>query len=229
MGPIWGRQDPRGPHVGPMNFVIWAALSMGIQICHTEIISFLLPFNSPCNLNLYPEYTWVFNISGLLHLAADSREHHIKYAQTFSPFIEQDKSGLQFLSLKYTWVSSLIIAHWIIKQICIQCDNRKSWTKILLWTVSLKNPNSWYMYWNKPALSHLPLDKMAAVSQTLFFNCIFLNENVWILIKISLNFVPKDSINDILALVQIMAWCRIGNKPLSELMLTCFTDAYMQQ
>ena len=23
MGPIWGRQDPRGPHVGPMNFVIW--------------------------------------------------------------------------------------------------------------------------------------------------------------------------------------------------------------
>ena len=22
-GPIWGRQDPGGPHVGPMNFVIW--------------------------------------------------------------------------------------------------------------------------------------------------------------------------------------------------------------
>ena len=22
---IWGRQDPDGPHVGPMNFVIWAA------------------------------------------------------------------------------------------------------------------------------------------------------------------------------------------------------------
>ena len=26
MGPIWGRQDPGGPHVGPMNFVIWAGL-----------------------------------------------------------------------------------------------------------------------------------------------------------------------------------------------------------
>ena len=26
MGPIWGRQDPGGPHVGPMNFVIWAVL-----------------------------------------------------------------------------------------------------------------------------------------------------------------------------------------------------------
>ena len=22
MGPIWGRQDPGGPHVGPMNFAI---------------------------------------------------------------------------------------------------------------------------------------------------------------------------------------------------------------
>ena len=24
MGPIWGQQDPGGPHVGPMNFTIWA-------------------------------------------------------------------------------------------------------------------------------------------------------------------------------------------------------------
>ena len=23
MGLIWGRQDPGGPHVGPMNFAIW--------------------------------------------------------------------------------------------------------------------------------------------------------------------------------------------------------------
>ena len=23
MGSIWGRQDPDGPHVGPMNFAIW--------------------------------------------------------------------------------------------------------------------------------------------------------------------------------------------------------------
>ena len=23
MGPIWGRQDPGGPHLGPMNFAIW--------------------------------------------------------------------------------------------------------------------------------------------------------------------------------------------------------------
>ena len=51
------------------------------------------------------------------------------------------------------------------------------------------------------------------------FKRIFFNENVWILIKISLKFVPKGPINSIPALVQIMAWCRSGNKPLSEPMM----------
>ena len=48
---------------------------------------------------------------------------------------------------------------------------------------------------------------------------IFQNENIWILIKISLKFVPKGSINNIPALVQIMAWHRPGDKPLSEPMM----------
>ena len=51
------------------------------------------------------------------------------------------------------------------------------------------------------------------------FKCIFLNENVWILLKISLKFVPKGPINNIPSLVQIMAWCRPGDKPLSEPMI----------
>ena len=51
------------------------------------------------------------------------------------------------------------------------------------------------------------------------FKCIFLNENVWIPIKISLRFVPKGPINNIPALVQIMAWRRSGDKPLSESMM----------
>ena len=51
------------------------------------------------------------------------------------------------------------------------------------------------------------------------FKRIFLNENVRISIKISLKFVPKGPINNIPALVQIMAWCRSGDKPLSEPMM----------
>ena len=51
------------------------------------------------------------------------------------------------------------------------------------------------------------------------FKGIFLNENILILIKISLKFVPKGPINNIPALVQIMAWRRSGDKPLSEPMM----------
>ena len=51
------------------------------------------------------------------------------------------------------------------------------------------------------------------------FKRIFLNENVWILIKISPKFVPKSPINNIPVLVQIMAWRRPGDKPLPEPMM----------
>ena len=51
------------------------------------------------------------------------------------------------------------------------------------------------------------------------FKCIFLNENIYSLIKISLVFVSKVWINNIPALVQIMAWRPPGDKPLSEQMM----------
>ena len=52
------------------------------------------------------------------------------------------------------------------------------------------------------------------------FKCIFVNENVWISIKIPLRYVAKGLINNIPALVQIMAWRRPGDKPLSEPMMS---------
>ena len=58
--------------------------------------------------------------------------------------------------------------------------------------------------------------------------CIFLNENVLISYKISLKFLPKGPINKIPALVQIMDWRRLGNKPLSEPMMALLTDTYMR-
>ena len=51
------------------------------------------------------------------------------------------------------------------------------------------------------------------------FKRIFLNENVRISMKISLKFVPKGPINNVPALIQIMAWRRSGDKPLSEPMM----------
>ena len=54
------------------------------------------------------------------------------------------------------------------------------------------------------------------------FKWIFLNEIIWIAIKISLKFVPSGPINNIPTLVQIMAWRRPGDKPLSEPMMVSF-------
>ena len=51
------------------------------------------------------------------------------------------------------------------------------------------------------------------------FKSIVLNENEWISTRISLKFVLKVLINNIPALVQIIAWRRSGGKPLSEPMM----------
>ena len=48
---------------------------------------------------------------------------------------------------------------------------------------------------------------------------IFLNENLWTSIKISLKFILRGPINNNPSLVQIMAWCWSGDKPLSEPMM----------
>ena len=38
MGPIWGRQDPGGPHVVAMNFAIWGQLDLDIFIGTNEYL-----------------------------------------------------------------------------------------------------------------------------------------------------------------------------------------------
>ena len=62
------------------------------------------------------------------------------------------------------------------------------------------------------------------------FKCIFVNEMscFFILIEISLKFVPKCPVDNNPAMAKIMAWHRIGDKPLSDLMQTRFTDAYIR-
>ena len=62
------------------------------------------------------------------------------------------------------------------------------------------------------------------------FKCIFLNENDLILIKITLKFIPKGRINNIPALLQIMARRRPGDKPLSEpMMILLLMHIYVTQ
>ena len=55
---------------------------------------------------------------------------------------------------------------------------------------------------------------MATILADNIFKCIFLNENVRISNQFSLKSVPKGSIDNKPALVQVMAWRRIGDKPI---------------
>ena len=89
--------------------------------------------------------------------------------------------------------------------------NAFSWMKFALIIISLKfvprRPVSILTHWGR--------DKMDAISQTTLSNT-FLRMKM---LELWLKFVPEGPINNIPALVQIMAWRHPGDKPLSEPML----------
>ena len=84
----------------------------------------------------------------------------------------------------------------------VYIDASKRWMQIMCFHTSVFN--SLRPRWNR---CHFADD---------IFKCIFLNENECISLRISLKFVPKVRINTIPSLVQIMAWRRPGDEPLSE-------------
>ena len=61
------------------------------------------------------------------------------------------------------------------------------------------------------------------------FRCIFVNEKFWIWLKFHWSLLFEGPIDRNQALVQIMAWRRIGDKPLCEPMPIRSTDAYMRR
>ena len=94
-----------------------------------------------------------------------------------------------------------VINHWL-------SDRIRNYIPVKLWDVI-----------THPWLNLLRLRQNGRHFSDDILKYIFLNENVWISIKISLKFVPKVPINNYPALVQIMAWCWPGDKPLSEPMM----------
>ena len=56
----------------------------------------------------------------------------------------------------------------------------------------------------------------------------FFYENCYILIHISLKHIRQGPIENNPALFQILALCRAGDKPLSELVMAYFADAYVR-
>ena len=68
---------------------------------------------------------------------------------------------------------------------------------------------------------------MAAVWH-MAFQAHFLNENFSLSTKISLKYVPWCLTDNMSALAQIMAWRRSGDKPLSDPMVSQFSDTYIR-
>ena len=64
---------------------------------------------------------------------------------------------------------------------------------------------------------------MAAILADDIFKLIFLNENDRNPIQISLKFVSRSTIDNKLALFQVMTWCWTSGKPLPEPKMTQFT------
>ena len=68
MGPIWGRQDPAGPHVGPMNFAIWDTFwrmwwyTKGKPICDNIVLESFQ--NSSKSINIkHLQISWNISIT----------------------------------------------------------------------------------------------------------------------------------------------------------------------
>ena len=76
----------------------------------------------------------------------------------------------------------------------------------------------WYLFVESGEvyLTHLPLDKMNAISQMIFSDAFSWMKMYKFWLRFHWLFFPKGSINNIPALSQIMAWRSIGDKPLSE-------------
>ena len=67
-------------------------------------------------------------------------------------------------------------------------------------------------------LIHFLVDKIATISQTTF--AFFYEWNICILIRISLQFIPKGPIDNKSALVKVMTWRRTDDKAITEPKLT---------
>ena len=127
------------------------------------------------------------------------------------------------------WWSFLCISNYVFfyKNVFYTCVSGLETT---FWALSTWSIRDRITACNMAASYHCPIHRLPCVNSLRprqngrynaddTFKCIFLNANVWIPTKILLKFVPKGPINNIPAVVQIMAWRRPGDRPLSELMM----------
>ena len=84
---------------------------------------------------------------------------------------------------------------------------------------------SWRHHWSSQYIALWKMLNCRHFSDDIF-KCIF-SMKIAKFLQISLRVIPKGPINNNPASVQIMAWCRLGDKPLSESIVIWYSDAQM--
>ena len=142
----------------------------------------------------------------------------ISILQTESHIIAQSCDKYQFYKLYHTSMPQRMIDTNATNSVIHQCY--KLWSISGLQMVSHINATNAVigsLHWTGINTRDKRQDGRRCADN--IFKIIFLNENVWVSVKISLTFVPNGPINYIPALVQIMAWRQPGDKPLSGPMM----------
>ena len=147
-------------------------------------------------------------------------QYHIDYLVQ-----ERCNSIANALELHLSYTTPLICGfvmsvYWDVSVICL-------WSYTALLSDSCSHARSPWPYWTPLSLDQhdsITITNCQQYSSTLWgchfaddiFRCIFVNEKFCILSEISLKFVPMGLNSNKSALVQAMAWCQQGDKPLSE-------------
>ena len=152
---------------------------------------------------------WLFCLIGVCIKKSTNENHMEAWAKCPTVCRQHFQSGFSKEMLKIVMPSCIcgLVHHWF-----------RQW-------LGAKLVPSYYLNKCWLRVNSSPPEQNGRHSAGNIFTCILVNEKYYILIKISLKFVPKGSIDNNPALVQIMAWCRMGDNLLSEPMLARFTDA----
>ena len=110
MGPIWGRQDPGGPHVGPMNFAIWENLLNWIIIMLETDCLFVHPSAHPSMDTTRSRY-WglVRNVNGagrlnkIFGFSAKYEVQNISFIHSFTSKFRLQRAALGALNFQTPW------------------------------------------------------------------------------------------------------------------------------
>ena len=117
---------------------------------------------------------------------------------------------------------------------------KNSWCFPNVWRYTLNENMQWWIISSKCVtevisisssvllINSSPPDKMSAISQTTFPNAFSWMKSFVFWFKCHLKFVSKCPVDNKWVLIEVMAWRRTGNTPLSEPMLTQFADAYLR-